>query len=762
MVTEETIKDRLKDLVDRQDFNPDELIKLVNQLAASDDEKVRFSVDAGIIDRLGKELVARHETALSELVKNAYDADATTVDLVFENTDKPSGKLTIIDDGNGMNKEQLVNGFMRLSSSDKVHNPTSPIYKRTRAGRKGIGRFATQRLGRFLTVDTQAQDTDYSLEVSIDWSEFSQDRDLNTISSDIKVKPRKQIAGTTLIIDDLREAWTEAAIRRVYKYISGLLQPFPLSKSKKLNSEDSRFDASFWQVRDGDLQPKLVADENNMFYEHAVATIEGYVEGDGRGYWFMESNKLEVPDEIFSVGLPHNASEKVTPYKRLRNIHFQAYYFIYNAGIIPKNSGKYIRERLKEIGGIRVYRNGFRVLPYGEPNNDWLGLDESSAKREGTLAPHANRNFLGFVEIVDKDGNVFNELSSREGLFQDQAYDELIEFLYSVIIAATRRIAAIRGKKETRNQDEFSTPEKKLDNAISSITKIANEYESKGDTNVASSLRLITRVIEDAKTDQQQFSKELITEIEMLRVLASLGLTIGEFTHEIKYYLPAIKSDISSLTSKIRDNVTQDRNKRILKNMDALEAYTSYFDSVISQNVLRDKRPIELREAVNNFISTIASDLRRTGIELQGVEFSGYDIFTCPMHPSEWASILFNFYTNSKKAIKRAGVKGAIKISGGKTDSIVYLSFCDNGDGISEEDQENIFNAFFTTSQPYRQHAAEDDSVMGSGLGLKIVKDIVDSYGGMIEVSDPPKNYSTCILVEIPAATLEDYNNYDL
>ena len=760
MATVEIIKDKLKDFVDQQNINSDELIKLANQLAASDEERVRFSVDAGIIDRLGKELVARHETALSELVKNAYDADATTVDLIFENTNKPGGKLTIIDNGHGMTKEQLINGFMRLSSSEKVHYPTSPIYNRTRAGRKGIGRFATQRLGNFLIVDSQAKDADYSLEVRINWNEFLQDKDLNTISSSIKFKPRKQISGTTLIISDLREAWTEAAIKRVYKYILGLLQPFPLSKNDESSSNyDPGFKADFWQVKDGDPQP--IVDENIMFYERAVAMIEGYVEEDGRGYWFMESNKLDVPDKIFSIDADGSSSEEANPHKRLKNIHFKAYYFIFGDGLIPKNIEKSIKDRLEEVGGIRVYRNGFRVLPYGEPNNDWLGLDESYAKRK-YLPPHRNRNFLGFVEILDKNGDTFNELSSREGLFQDQAYGELIEFLYSVIIAATRRIAAIRGKKETPGQSKFNTPEKKLNGAITSITKIANEYESKGDTSVASSLRLITRVIEDAKTDQQRFSKELVTEIEMLRVLASLGLTIGEFTHEIKYYLPAIKSDISSLTSKIKDGVVQDRGKRMLKNMDALEAYTSYFDSVISQNVLRDKRPIELREAVNHFISTITSDLRRTGIELQGLEFSGYDIFTCPMHPSEWASILFNFYTNSKKAIKRAGVKGAIKISGGKTDSIVYISFCDNGDGISEEDRENIFNAFFTTSQPYRQHAGEDDSVMGSGLGLKIVKDIVDSYGGMIEVSDPPKNYSTCILVEIPAATLEDYNNYDL
>lgn len=105
---------------------------------------VGFTVDAGLIQRLGYELVGRAETALSELIKNSYDADATLVDVEFINTDNINGTLIIRDNGMGMTQEQLINGFMRISSSDKLHNPISEKFKRTKAGRKGIGRFATQ------------------------------------------------------------------------------------------------------------------------------------------------------------------------------------------------------------------------------------------------------------------------------------------------------------------------------------------------------------------------------------------------------------------------------------------------------------------------------------------------------------------------------------------------------------------------------------------------------------------------------------------
>lgn len=123
-------------------------------------KEVGFTVDAGLIQRLGYELVGRAETAVSELIKNAYDADATVVDVNFIDSNQKGGILIISDNGVGMSEYQLVNGFMRISSADKIHNPISERFKRTKAGRKGIGRFATQRLGEQLTIVTQTKDSE--------------------------------------------------------------------------------------------------------------------------------------------------------------------------------------------------------------------------------------------------------------------------------------------------------------------------------------------------------------------------------------------------------------------------------------------------------------------------------------------------------------------------------------------------------------------------------------------------------------------------
>lgn len=99
---------------------------------------IGFTIDAGLIQRLGFELVGRAETAVSELIKNSYDADATVVEVDFINTDDTGGVLIIKDNGLGMTKAQLIDGFLRISSTDKVHNPISSKYHRRKAGRKGI------------------------------------------------------------------------------------------------------------------------------------------------------------------------------------------------------------------------------------------------------------------------------------------------------------------------------------------------------------------------------------------------------------------------------------------------------------------------------------------------------------------------------------------------------------------------------------------------------------------------------------------------
>jgi len=123
----ESLKEQMETVLKGSSINNDLLITLAHKIANLEENKVRFSIDAGVIDRLGQELVARQETAVSELVKNSYDADATEVKLTFVNSNDVGGTLIIEDNGSGMTRDELVNGFMKISSTGKVHEPISPV-----------------------------------------------------------------------------------------------------------------------------------------------------------------------------------------------------------------------------------------------------------------------------------------------------------------------------------------------------------------------------------------------------------------------------------------------------------------------------------------------------------------------------------------------------------------------------------------------------------------------------------------------------------
>jgi len=760
------LKNKLASELQKENSDNGIILSLSNEIARLDEKQIRFSVDAGIINRLGKELVGRHETAVSELVKNSYDADSTEVKLTFENAWQSGGRLIIEDNGLGMTREQLINGFMRLSSSDKIHNPISPKYKRTRAGKKGIGRFATQRLGQTLTIVTQTEKSETAIKIAINWNTFETDKDLASIANNIEIVPKTKAEGTDLIIENLREGWSDAMIKRVYRYTSDLLQPFPLSKKRKEeenNKVDPGFKSSYY--RKDENSEHLIVDEEEAFLNHALAEIEGYVMDDGQGCWSLKSEKLDFPEEIFLIGKDKDILD--SKYNYLRNIHFKCYYFIYDSSLVPPRTLSLIKEVGNEKGGIRIYRNGFRVLPYGEKLNDWLGLDESSAQRV-FLFPHRNINFFGFVELTDSQGVLFEETSSREGLFDNPAFREMVDFVRGSIITALFKITELRGKKGKTAQKDWSkkekTPTEKVDSAIDKMKEVfeENASEDREDKREEKSygrkekFHDAYKELIEGREEEKQEKKEIIDELNMMRILAGLGLVIGEFVHEIKNYFPGIHAETNFLRNALKDYKEGiERVDNLEKNVKSLTTYSSYFDEAISRNVLRELEPIELRDVVNSFEEVIQNNLERTRISFEKPVFEGFDLYTVPMHPSEWASILFNFFTNSKKAIRRAGVEGRIFIRCGREEGMVFLEFSDNGDGIPKEKEEVIFNAFYTTSSAAGRSASEIDSLTGTGLGLKIVSDIIESYNGNVYVTTPHDGYTTTLRVEVPETKID-------
>ncbi|PHR88040.1 MAG: ATP-binding protein [Blastopirellula sp.] len=772
----------MESLIRAEVLDNDLLLNVAHKIASLEKNRVRFSIDAGVISRLGQELVARQETAVSELVKNAYDADATRVTLTFVDTENIGGTLIIEDNGDGMTREELVKGFMRISSTNKIHEPVSREFKRKRAGQKGIGRFAVQRLGKKLSITTQVENIDIALKLDINWDDYQNDINLISISNQLSEYPKEKSAGTTLEISGLRDKWSEASIKRVYRYILNIIQPYSIDDIKTLKvqtnekileneeneniiNHDPGFKSEFFKSIDGKVT--VIADDSSMIFDHAAALIEGYIDENGQGLYSIQSERLSI-DEVGEIG--NDPDDKTVPFSLLKDIKFRAHYFLYApAGIIPKSQEASIKKLARKEGGIRLYRNGFRVLPYAEQGDDWLRLDQSAGKRV-ILSPHSNNNFFGFVELKDLD-NSFNETSSREGLIESEALIQLKNFVYRTLITGVIKVASTRKSKIVTSQkkDESGDWEHLLEVRIRNIALTLEELEQELDDQFATietkrKRRRKVKKVQKEIEEVQEIQTKLLKERSMLRVLSSVGLTVAQFIHEIKYYMDSIQSDIRFVSKAVENDDESSKRMAILStNFSTFQTYTSYFNDVVSQNVIRELSPINIKHIVNKFVDSIKSDATKVGIIFESPKFNKLRLITKPMHPSEWSSILFNFYTNSRKAIKRANTNGKILIECGENEDGIYLEFSDNGDGIEKNIEELIFEEFFTTTLPDNFDDLDSNAeILGTGLGLKIVKDIVKNYRGDIEVVSPKKDYSTCIRVVVQKASEKDLEDYDI
>lgn len=717
-------------------------------------KEVGFTVDAGLIQRLGYELVGKAETAVSELIKNSYDADATIVDVDFIGTSVAGGSLVISDNGIGMTEQQLVNGFMRISSTDKLHNPTSLRFNRTKAGKKGIGRFAAQRLGERLIITTQTKDAVNAIRIEIDWNAYTIDRDLTSITFPIEIVPKEKAEGTTIEIQSLRDKWTEAAIKRIYRYVLDLFQPDYLSERSKTDNlavqNEETFKVNFYLVSESGRQSFL--NEQISIFDKSLASFEGYIDKNHCGIVSIKSDSLGI-DDILEIS--YKEGEKCFP--ALSDVYFRIHYFIYDrpqyyGDRISGTELKKIQELSKTASGVRLYRNGFRVLPYGEPKDDWTNIDKRWSSESGKInIPLNNQNLFGFVEIIDPKGNIFEETASREGLIENDSFNQLSDFINKSLVAVRSRIAEkIKVFKEIHNNDDITQDSNDKEQTTQEMfDKLKNILDDKSNQNANNYEE--EHIVQNKKEGLEIIKKleNLIEEAGMLRVLAGLGLTIGEFTHEMKQFHSSVYSHISILKQLPLDIEAQNQIDKIKYDFDNLFGYTDYFGTTISQNTNRKKSPIDILAVLDRFHNTIQNDLEKNKIVFM-VDAFDFDVTTIPMHISEWNSILYNLYTNSRKAIKRANVLGKILVEVGIDGNYSFVDFFDNGDGIPKENEGRVFNAFFSTSTPASFDAPNEEQLIGTGLGLKIVKDIIISYKGSISIIPPKVGYSTCFRILIP------------
>lgn len=693
---------------------------------------LQFAIDARHIRQLGRELVADKITAISELIKNAYDADATTVTLRFGgDTNRPGGMLQIIDDGNGMTLADARERWMRLSTDYKARAPRSSRWQRARAGQKGIGRFATETLGEKLVLNSTSETTGERLQITFDWTEqYNAGTELQSVENEYVLdagNPNQH--GTTLHIERLHDPWNKADLQRIGRAVYLLQPPRPREQERsdpglavRIISPDGT------EVR---IEPDLDA-----FLDAATAVITGAVDEQGIGRWQVRSDRFELNEEQL---LPHRILTTGA-------FSFHAHYFIYARAALGNVAVNRARAFGNDYGGVRLYRDDLRLMPYGERSDDWLSLADIYRRRE-YLPPIGNNAFFGEVAITRDENVLLIDTASREGVIENEAFEALTAFVRDGLLWAVLQVAAARGRKgkSTRRKQ----PPTRVDLLVRALAAVGAPANAKTAARLSTVVDEIMADAARADTEQQERVQDLIGELELLRVLASLGTSIAVFSHELKAIMNASTGALLDVEDALTDGADVKAVRASVNNLsdvlEKLDHLGEYIATYVSDSRRRERAPQPLHAIIKEFVSSFEQTVNKRGIKFEP-DVEPETLRTTPMSRSQIQAILFNLLTNAIKAMDGEGLQTRrIRISARRDGNYASLRFEDTGAGVPAELRHRIFDPFVTASLP-----SEQELGVGTGLGLKIVRDIVTAYNGDIELVAPTAGFTTAFEVRLP------------
>lgn len=493
----------------------------------------KFKPRARLLLQLGDQLIKNECIALLELAKNAYDADASMINITMSHPDsKKDGSIIIEDDGFGMTADIVENVWLEPGSSYKqeqfLERRVTPLFHRLPIGEKGIGRFGAHKLGNIIEMTTKHEDAN-EVYVRIDWTDFADHRYLEDIP--IKIVEREHPlcfvngkTGTRIVIKDLRKEWDRGMARDVLRAITSISSPY-----KSIDSFVPSFqiiDKPDWF--DGILTWNKVSDYSLFQFD---STISGnhIIDFSYRFTPWNTMTKLHeryigMTDPFVQNKLRITEEDEKTPV-RLDNYHigtikFKGYIFdldtyILNMGVSDRTG---LRKYLKSNGGVRVYRDGLRVYDYGEPENDWLALDFRRFQQPTKAI--SNNLIVGAIELNRDESYDLEEKTNREGFIGNDAYDAF-KFAIIHVIDLVESFRQIDKKK----LKEIYGPTPKSEPVMNLLGEAERYVEEKvSDSDVKTEIkRYLVKIEQDYK---------LVT--NNLLKAAGAGLSMSVVIHEIE------------------------------------------------------------------------------------------------------------------------------------------------------------------------------------------------------------------------------------
>lgn len=780
----------------------------------SGSEKVAFSVDTHLLRELGSLLVGRDSTAVVELIKNAYDADATTVVIHGEGL-RSHGSVTIRDDGHGMSYEDFIEKFLRIAGRSKEGGlRRSPLFERKYTGAKGIGRLAAHKLGSNLLLESSPKFDEHGsrpvngIQARIDWDALESSESSIEDANDIVARRTSVTAagpsGTTLTINRLHSAWTT---RQLSRFLSEVRSTRPDSTLYTPVGRDV--------LPGGLLVPSApIADSTGPDPGFTLHLSGEFADSESQWptllahlNWVLEVDARSVESVTYRIA-PTAATLRIFPTAQPRQFEWARpepgpmfYSRVFIRGGVGSNNAsresglKDLLQRFSaEAAGVRVYFEGFRVLPYGSARNDWLGLDEAYVRRESLglledfddeLPPSdndertyaaRNANHFGAVFLHDEASAGLKMVVNREGFLPSEEYEQIVTIMRRGLNLGTRVRAALGAvaksgreeeKAEARAQlvrelqrpESNATPKPPLSREPASVrfeTIISAGRAAAADlrsTPVGKTKSDSVAIIEAALEEARAASERVRDEQSQLRVLASLGTQVGAFVHEVNGLLGQARVVRDSITRLIDEGhvasgtigrwrqVSRAQNELVA----GLERQAIYLADSIGAEARRRRVRISPSAAWTTASRLLSDAAARRGVILEN-EMPG-DMKLRPMFPAEINVVLTNLLSNAIKAASASGTGGArvVRARAGRSDSGSFIIVENTGIQVDPVEGERWFKPFESTT-------SELDSELGQGLGLglPLTRRIIEEYGGSIEFVTPDTDMATAVRVVLP------------
>ena len=684
---------------------------------------LRFKFDVSTFRLLGRELITDRITALFELVKNCYDANAEKVDVTFENLNPLSNQSRIIieDNGLGMAFADIRDKWMVIGTSSKRRKRVSPApYNRVVAGKKGVGRFAVDKLGGKLVMKTKKKGSPVWHCLETDWTKYSEEED-RQLKLNFENSPEEQklftdidnkywtepavadIQGTRLEISSLNDVWLERDIIRAYRELSKIVRPTMYVKYPF----NIWFHVPEYKTYDNKPVESLVLAKATLSYSLKYR----YDEVKQKYYQeYLEESRgnLAVKEKVAEVFGP---------------IVFTIYYY--------DQEGKKNFTKEDRIDGIKVYRDGIIATPFAEykssrdEQKDLFGIDKR--RWSGFFEKLSTRDIIGWVDIKDELNPEIKDSTNRQDFVDNKEWSSLKDFVISQIHQIE---LYLKHKKETTKKENAERL-KKADSDIEDIkqkisrikrTSFFASPEMESELNeITSRLGEIKQNVSASSKDYEQMEEDRRQQENIMFSLVSLQAYAGQISHILRISIGIIKRSAEFVAKWIPLGQKYDKSvkhaRRVFDEMNNLSKAMNFMLSYAEDDSTFEF--FSIKEAIEELFE----DRYRFLFEEESIkaEYVVEDDFELSYNKKAFQDMFGNLIDNSVKALRNTEVK-RIKCSVYRDKDDLVMLFSDNGPGIPEESRDRIFDVFYTTTA----------DLGGAGLGLYIIRTRLDSIKGTI------------------------------